>query len=116
MAARRTTEEVREAREAKLTELSGRLEGAVGRLVSGDDWAAAVRFAARFRSRSFANTLLIFAQHQDAYEQGRVSEPFPSHVAGFDQWKTSDRRVVKGQTGYMIYAPVTTPVRHYEPG
>jgi antirestriction protein ArdC len=107
MAAHRTADEVREAREAKLTELSGRLESAVGRLVSGDDWAAAVQFAARFRSRSFANTLLIFAQHQDAFEQGRVSEPFPSYVAGYEQWKTLGRHVVKGQTGYMIYAPVT---------
>lgn len=107
MAARRTADEVREAREARLTELSGRLEGAVGRLVSGEDWAAAVRFAARFRSRSFANTLLIFAQHQDAYDQGRVSEPFPSCVAGFQQWKTLGRQVTKGQTGNMIYAPVT---------
>ena len=111
MAPRRTTaktaDEVQQAREAKLTELSGRLEGAVGRLVSGEDWAAAVRFAARFRSRSFANTLLIFAQHQDAFEQGRVSEPFPSYVAGFQQWKTLGRQVTKGQTGYMIYAPVT---------
>lgn len=103
----KTTDEVREAREAKLTELSGRLEGAVGRLVSGEDWAAAVRFAARFRSRSFANTLLIFAQHQDAYERGRVSEPFPLYVAGYEQWKTLGRQVVKGQSGYMIYAPVT---------
>ncbi len=108
MAAHRTADEAREAREAKLTELSGRLEGAVGRLVSGDDWAAAVRFAARFRSRSFANTLLIFAQHQDAFEQGRVSEPFPSYVAGYEQWKTLGRHVVKGQAGYMIYAPVTS--------
>ncbi|GAB3924460.1 hypothetical protein GCM10011575_03550 [Microlunatus endophyticus] len=111
MAPRRTTaktaDEIREAREAKLTELSGRLEGAVGRLVSGEDWAAAIRFATRFRSRSFANTLLIFAQHQDAYEQGRVSEPFPSYVAGFKQWRTLGRQVTKGQTGYMIYAPVT---------
>lgn len=111
MAPRRTTaktaDEVREAREAKLTELSGRLEGAVGRLVSGEDWAAAIRFAAQFRSRSFANTLLIFAQHQDAYEQGRVSEPFPSYVAGFQRWKTLGRQVGKGQAGYMIYAPVT---------
>jgi hypothetical protein len=107
MAAHRTADEVREAREAKLTELSGRLEGAVGRLVSGEDWAAAVRFAARFRSRSFANTLLIFVQHQDAFEKGRVGEPFSSYVAGFEQWKTLSRHVVKGQTGYMIYAPVT---------
>ncbi len=103
----KTADEVREAREAKLTELSERLEGAVGRLVSGEDWAAAVRFAARFRSRSFANTLLIFAQHQDAFEQGRVSEPFPSYVAGFEQWKKLGRHVSKGQSGYIIYAPVT---------
>lgn len=111
MAPRRTTaktaDEIREAREAKLTELSVQMEGAVGRLVSGEDWAVAVRFAARFRSRSFANTLLIFAQHQDAFEQGRVSEPLPSYVAGFQQWKTLGRQVAKGQTGYMIYAPVT---------
>lgn len=108
MAPRRTTAKTAdEAREAKLTELSGRLEGAVGRLVSGEDWAAAVRFAARFRSRSFANTLLIFAQHQEAFEQGRVSEPFPSYVAGYEQWKTLGRQVTKGQSGYMIYAPVT---------
>jgi hypothetical protein len=28
-------------------------------------------------------------------------------VAGFEQWKTLSRHVAKGQTGYMIYAPVT---------
>lgn len=99
--------EAREARETKLAEVSQRLETAVERLVSGEDWVAAVAFAARFRSRSFGNTLLIFAQHQDAYERGRVSEPFPSYVAGFQQWKMLGRSVAKGQAGYMIYAPVT---------
>lgn len=107
MAPRATAAEDREAREAKLAEISQRLETAVERLVSGNDWLAAVAFAAQFRSRSFANTLLIFAQHQDAYERGRVSEPFPSYVAGFQQWRALGRSVAKGQAGYMIYAPVT---------
>ena len=110
MAPRRTTaktaDEVREAREAKLTELSERLEGAVGRLVSGEDWVAAIRFAARFRSRSFNNTLLIWSAHEDAYANGRVPDPFPSYVAGIKQWNSLGRRVVAGQPGYMIYAPV----------
>lgn len=104
---RPSAEEYRAAREAKLAELSNRLETAVGRLVSGADWAAAVAFAARFRSRSFSNTLLIFAQHQDAYEKGRVPDPFPSYLAGIKQWNTLGRHVVRGQPGYMIYAPVT---------
>jgi hypothetical protein len=103
----RTTAEYHAARDAKLTELSDRLEAAVGRLVSGEEWAAAVAFAARFRSRSFGNTLLIFAQHQDAYEKGRVPDPVPSYVAGFKQWNALGRHVVKGQPGYMIFAPVT---------
>ena len=56
---------------------------------------------------SFGNTMLIYVQHHDAYTQGRVPEPFPTLVAGFQQWKQLGRSVVKGQSGYMIYAPVT---------
>ncbi|QPE05480.1 serine/arginine repetitive matrix protein 2 [Microbacterium schleiferi] len=100
-------EESRAARDAKLDELHARLAGAVERLVSGDDWRRALEFAARFRSRSFGNTLLIFAQHLDAYEKGRASDPEPSHVAGYRQWQSLGRQVVKGQPGYMIFAPVT---------
>ena len=44
-------EEARQAREAKLDELHDKLTGAVERLITGDDWADALRFAARFRSR-----------------------------------------------------------------
>ncbi|WP_022883685.1 ArdC-like ssDNA-binding domain-containing protein [Glaciibacter superstes] len=101
-----TTEEARAARDAKLDALHERLTGAVERLVSGEDWKRALEFAARFRSRSFNNTLLIWAQHMDAFEQGRVTEPEPSYVAGFKQWQTLGRQVAKGQAGYMIYAPV----------
>lgn len=104
---RATADEYQAAREAKLVELSDRLETAVGQLVSGDDWKRAMEFAAQFRSRSFNNTLLIWSAHQDAYVSGRVPDPFPSYVAGIRQWNSLGRHVAKGQPGYMIYAPVT---------
>ncbi|MCI1978263.1 MAG: ArdC-like ssDNA-binding domain-containing protein [Bifidobacteriaceae bacterium] len=102
-----TDDERRAARDAKLEELHEQLVGAVEQLVTGEDWARALSFAARFRSRSFNNTLLIWAQHQAAFERGRVAEPFPTYVAGYRQWQGLDRQVVKGQAGYMIFAPVT---------
>ncbi len=44
------TEEARAARDARLDELRERLTGAVESLVSGQDWARALAFAARFSS------------------------------------------------------------------
>lgn len=102
-----TDEEARAARDAKLEQLHERLTAAIGRLVTGEDWKRALEFAARFRARSFNNTLLIFAQHLDAYEHGRVTSPEPSYVAGYKQWQTLGRQVERGQLGYMIFAPVT---------
>jgi hypothetical protein len=102
-----TDEEARAARDAKLDALHERLAGAVDQLVSGDNWRRALEFAARFRSRSFGNTLLIWSQHLDAFEKGRAPDPEPSYVAGYKQWQTLGRQVVKGQPGYMIFAPVT---------
>ncbi|GAA1553410.1 ArdC-like ssDNA-binding domain-containing protein [Brevibacterium picturae] len=103
----KTREQAQAAREAKLDELHERLTGAVEQLVSGDDWRRALAFAARFRARSFSNTLLIWAQHEAAYEAGRVPEPMPSYLAGYRQWQGLGRQVQKGQPGYMIFAPVT---------
>ena len=102
-----TDEETRAARDAKLDALHERLTSAVDQLVSGDDWRRALEFAARFRSRSFGNTLLIFVQHLDAFEKGRVPDPEPTYVAGYKQWQTLGRQVGKGQPGYQILAPVT---------
>ena len=95
------------AREAKLEALQSQLTASVSALVTGEDWKRALEFAARFRSRSFNNTMLIHLQHQVAYQQGRVSEPAPSYVAGFKQWLRLNRHVRKGQAGYAILAPVT---------
>ena len=102
-----TREEARQARETKLDELHEKLTGAVEELVTGDDWADALRFAARFRSRSFNNVMLIWTQHQANYEAGTVASPFPSYVAGYRQWQQLGRQVEKGQRGYQILAPVT---------
>ncbi|EIC06916.1 protein of unknown function DUF955 [Microbacterium laevaniformans OR221] len=102
-----TRKQTQATREAKLDELHERLTGAVERLVSGEDWARALAFAARFRTRSFSNTLLIWTQHQAAFETGLVPDPFPSCVAGYRQWQQFGRQVEKGQPGYQILAPVT---------
>lgn len=95
------------AREAKIDALHQQLTESVSALVTGDDWRRALEFAARFRSRSFNNTLLIFSQHQAAHQEGRVPGPVPTYVAGFKQWLSLNRHVMKGQGGYAILAPVT---------
>ena len=95
------------AREAKLEALHERLAESVAALVTGEDWKRALVFAARFRSRSFNNSMLIAAAHYSACLEGRVPDPSPTYVAGFRQWQSLGRHVVKGQSGYGILAPVT---------
>jgi hypothetical protein len=76
----------RAARDARIEALQEQLATSVSALVSGEDWRRALEFAARFRSRSFSNTMLIYVQHCKAFEEGRVPEPTPTYVAGFKQW------------------------------
>ncbi|MGK2876914.1 MAG: ArdC-like ssDNA-binding domain-containing protein [Nocardioides sp.] len=95
------------AREEKLEALQQKFTESVGALVTGDDWKRALEFAAKFRARSFGNTMLIAVQHYAAFQQGRVPEPMPTYVAGFRQWLSLNRAVMKGQSGYAILAPVT---------
>ncbi|GAA2234114.1 hypothetical protein GCM10010413_36630 [Promicromonospora sukumoe] len=101
---------------ARLDALHERLASAIDRLVTGQDWRRAIEFAARFRSRSFNNTLLIWVQHAAAHEEGRVPDPYPTRVAGYKQWKALGRSVDKGQAGYQILAPVTARVAVTEDG
>lgn len=88
----------RAEQDAKLEALHERLTEAVSGLVSGEDWKRAIEFAARFRSRSFNNTLLIYVQHYAAFEKGCNLDPMPTYVAGFKQWLSMGRSVVKGQS------------------
>ncbi|TRW47413.1 ArdC-like ssDNA-binding domain-containing protein [Georgenia yuyongxinii] len=95
------------AREAKLDEARAKLTDALSALMNGAEFQRAIEFAARFRSHSFNNTLLIWLAHSEAYEAGRVAGPTPTYVAGYRQWQSLGRHVIKGQSGYMILAPVT---------
>ncbi|GAA2719277.1 hypothetical protein [Cellulomonas aerilata] len=70
-------------REAKLDALHATLADAVGALTTEADWRRAIEFAAQFRWRSFANSLLIYVQHAAAFDAGRVTEPVPTYVAGY---------------------------------
>lgn len=94
-------------REAKLDAVQQRLTTAVEGLVTGEDWRRALEFSAKFRSRSFRNSMLIAVQHAEAYEQGRVPTPFPTYVAGYKQWLALGRQVRRGEAGYQILSPKT---------
>lgn len=94
-------------RDAKLDALHQRLTDAVEGMVTGEDWRKAMEFTARFRARSFRNVNLIVGQHAEAYNLGLVPHPTPTYVAGFRQWQSLGRAVMKGQHGYQIFAPVT---------
>lgn len=97
----------RASRDAKIGALQQTMSESVAALVTGEDWKRALTFAALFRSHSFNNTMLIYAQHNAAYQEGRVPHPTPTYVAGFHQWLSLGRHVEKGQHGYGILAPVT---------
>ncbi|WP_345750895.1 serine/arginine repetitive matrix protein 2 [Microbacterium rhizophilus] len=100
-----TPEEAAATRQANLDKLSAQLEEAVDRLTTSDDWVRALTFAAQFRSRSFNNTLLIWAQHLDAYEKGHAPDPVPTYVAGYVDWSKLGRHPIAGRS-YLIYSPV----------
>lgn len=78
----------------------------VASLVTGEDWCRFLRFQARLHSYSANNVMLIVAQHAAAFAEGRVSDPFPTWVAGFRTWKALGRSVEQGQHGYAVLAPV----------
>lgn len=95
----------------KITATQRLLAEQVGRLVSGEDWANYLRLQARFHAYSPGNVLLIAAQHHQAHREGRVTDPEPSLVAGYQTWKALGRQVTRGQSGYAILAPVRGVVR-----
>lgn len=116
MADRRSPQQRAQAREQVLAAAQEQLTQAVESLVTGEDWRRALAFAARFRSRSFANTLLIWAQHTVAFQAGLVAAAEPSYVAGYGQWQLLGRHPLEGQHGYVIRAPRTVHEASATPG
>jgi hypothetical protein len=108
-------ERARAKRQAQLGVMHERMIDEVERLVTGDDWRQALEFATRFRSRSFHNVLLIHRAHEVNYAQGLVSAAAPTYVAGFRQWQSLGRSVMKGQPGTQIMAPVKVRVASMTP-
>lgn len=82
------------------------LETEVIKLRSGEDWLNYLTFAARLHSYSPNNAQLITIQHLIAFKDGRVADPNPGFVGGFNTWKALGRQVDKGQKGYAVLAPV----------
>lgn len=101
-----TKAQARAKRQAQLEVMHERMVGEVEQLITGDDWRRALEFATKFRTRSFHNVLLIHRAHEDNYAQGLVPGPTPTYVAGFRQWQSLGRSVMKGQPGTQIMAPV----------
>jgi len=116
MAGRRSTEELRAAREARVEELQETLTASVEALVTGEDWKRALTFVAQFRKRSVNNVLLIFAQHEAAFVAGLLPDPFPTYVAGKKQWESLGREVIDGQGPYGILAPFKARFASATPG
>lgn len=90
----------------KVAAAQAALAESVSTLVTGEDWMAYLAFQARLHNYSPNNIMLIARQHTQAFIDGRVPDPVPSFVAGFNTWKALGRPVDKGQHGYAVLAPV----------
>ena len=89
----------------KIEEAQEILSREVESIQSGEDWKSFLDFQSQLHAYSPNNVLLIATQHHQAFTDGRVNEPQPSFVAGFNTWKALGRQVEKGQKGYIILAP-----------
>jgi DNA primase catalytic core len=88
--------------------LHTQLEESVRKLVTSDDWLAALKVASRFHDYSFANTMLIVAE---AERRGLT----PTRVAGYRKWQELGRQVRRGEKGIPILAPLVRKVAGTEP-
>ena len=104
---RLSKEEWAERSAAKVAAAQATLAESVSTLVTGEDWMAYLAFQARLHCYSPNNVMLIASQHAQAFVEGRVADPVPSFVAGFNTWKALGRSVDKGQRGYAVLAPLT---------
>ncbi len=90
-----TVEEKAELRARKLTEAHDRLTDAVAEAASDPGWRAWLATAAKFRTYSANNVLLIAAQAPEA-----------TRVAGYRVWQSLNRQVRRGERGIVILAPI----------
>jgi hypothetical protein len=101
-----------EAAADRLADAQRRIEFAVAEIQSGDQWQSYLGLQSRLHAYSANNCLLISLAHHEAFNNGQVSTPWPTYVAGFRTWKVLGRCVDKGQHGYPILAPNRYTRRH----
>jgi antirestriction protein ArdC len=104
-------DEYRARAAAKVAAAQEVLAAEVASLVTGDDWRQFLDLQATLHDYSANNVMLIFAQHAKAYEEGRVPEPAPTYIAGFETWRVLGRSVDRGQHGYAVLAPIRSTRR-----
>lgn len=75
--------------------LLARLADRIEQFTTTDGWMSWLAVAARFRTYSLNNQLLIAMQRPDA-----------TYVAGYRTWQSFGRQVKKGEKGIRIFAPV----------
>jgi len=89
------------ARQRTIAELRERAASQARALVSGEDWAATLRLAARLPGWRFINILLIAGQR-----------PGATVVAGYQAWQARGRQVRKREPGIQVIAePRPSPGR-----
>ncbi len=88
-------EEIKAAREKKLTEASARLASGVEALLKDNRWKEYLNFSLKFHQYSFVNTILIMLQRPNA-----------TRVASFKTWKSMGRYVKKDEHGIEIFVPM----------
>ena len=93
-------------REQLIAGLREQVAGQVKAMVTGEDWAAWLRVAARFPGWSFTNILLVVAQR-----------PGATNLAGYQEWQDRGRQVRKDIPGIQLItepdpgAPDGAPLR-----
>jgi DNA primase catalytic core len=83
----------RRNREQVIADLRERAAAQVRAIVTGEDWAAWLRVAARFPAWSFTNVMLVAAQR-----------PAATFLASYEEWQGKGRRVRKGEPGIQVIA------------
>ena len=82
-----------------------RLEQATGRLRSSGDWIDTAGLAARLRSFSFSNTLLIMDQYQTRLGNAKRPPVEPSMLATRMEWSAIGCQVRNSEIGYSVSIP-----------
>ena len=81
-----------------IADLRDRAASQIRSLVTGEDWAAWLRQAARLPGLGFTNVLLI-----------AVQRPGATLVAGYQAWQAQGRHVRNGEPGIQVFAEPRSP-------